>query len=303
MPKSSAAYTKAYAAKRQRIHAAGHVSSKPAAQAVDATFTALEHTQHGKPSAIDKLDQQGSARIRFPNTPVGALHAVLINTAGGLTGDDHIQWTAGATEHSHLCISTAACEKVYRSHGPSAIQTTRLTVKKNARLEWLPQETIVFNGARLSRTMTVDLEPQAEVLCVESIVLGRQAMHESIDSIVLKDRWRIYRQGRLIHAEDVSLNTGDGKDVLSKCMLHHYSAFSTVVAITDQPPEQLDNLVTKLRTMASSDTLKVRIGASVIGSRLIVRVLAYDSFQLRRFLIPCIQLLNQGRAIPVVWKV
>lgn len=263
----------------------------------------LDENASRKPSVISQLDQQGSARIRFPNTPPGALHAVLLNTAGGLTGDDEIHWSARAEAHSHLSISTAACEKLYRSHGPFAHQHTTLRVASQARLEWLPQETIVFNGACLSRLMTVHMEADAQALLVESIVLGRQAMHEQVNCITLKDRWRIYQQGRLTHAEDVHLNTGEDSNALSTCSLHHYSAFSTLVLIADKPQEWFDNLTARIRARLPDSQEHVRLGVSAMNGKVIVRLLASDSFQLRRFLIPCVEILNEGRAIPVVWKV
>ena len=99
---------------RQRIQAAGHVSAKP--------LVAVPEPCALAPSGIDQLYQQGSARIRFPGSEPGALQAVLLNTAGGLTGDDNIHWTADAAAHAHLNVSTAACEKVYRTHGPAAVQ-------------------------------------------------------------------------------------------------------------------------------------------------------------------------------------
>ena len=182
----------------QRVHAEGFVSAKPESLWPDDPALAC------RPSVIDKLYQQGSARIRFPDTATGPLQAVLLNTAGGLAGDDNILWAGSAEDQAHLSISTAACEKIYRSHGTDANQTTRLNLGYRARLDWLPQESILFNGACLKRTMDVQL---------------------------------------------------------------------------------------------------VRLGASVLPSRLVVRVLAADSYQLKKFLIPCLELLNNGRPVPAVWKV
>lgn len=274
-------------AARQRISAAAHVSAKPDAGS----------------NAIDSLYQQGSARIRFPRTQPGALQAVLLNTAGGLTGDDHIHWTAHAKSCSHLNISTAACEKIYRTHGPPAHQTTTLDVEPQARLEWLPQESIVFNGARLNRSMDVQLGSQAEALIGESLVLGRQAMQESTDNIVIHDRWRIFRGGRLQHAEDLRIVTGKDGFAQQACMLHHYSAISTVVLLTEQTREWFQMKQAQVRQLTLPATDNIRVGVSVMPSRLVIRVLASNSFQLRKFLIPCVEILNDGRPVPTVWNV
>lgn len=277
---------------RQRISAVGRISSK-----------IRDTTGIQKNSVINELYQQGSARIRFPKTAPGALHAVLLNTAGGLTGDDHIQWEAQASASSHLCISTAACEKVYRTHGPAAIQNTDLSVGKDARLEWLPQESILFNGSNLKRSLTVELDKQAEALIVESLVFGRQAMDERVDNINVHDRWRIHRGGQLLHAEDLRLTISPQLDARQQCILHQYSAISTLVLITHQSQEWLESQMSNVQALTHGDTDTLRFGVSALPSRLVVRVLAKDSFNLRKFLIPCLQILNDDRPIPTVWKV
>ena len=278
---------------RQRINAAARVSAKP----VDSAF------KRPGPSTIDTLYQQGSARIRFPRTEPGALQAVLINTAGGLTGDDHIHWTASAAPSAHLNVSTAACEKIYRTHGPAATQSTTLNIASDARLEWLPQESIVFNGASLNRTLNAHLDDHAEALIGESLIFGRQAMQELTDNIIIRDRWRIYRAGRLQHAENLHIDTGIKDHARQACMLHHYSAISTLVLLCDKPYEWFCNKQSTLRALPCAGTEHVSIGISVLPSRLVIRVLASDSFQLRKILIPCIELLNDGRPLPTVWKV
>ncbi len=169
-------------APRQRVSAAGHVASKCLASDVSACqFT------------IAALDQRGSACIRFPKNADAALQAVLLNTAGGLTGGDVIEWSATAGAGSRLIVSTAACEKLYRTHGPDATQRTRLLVENGARLDWLPQETIIFNGAALKRTLDVHVAADATALRVESTVLGRQAMH----------RWVCWIAGSVLSAKQV----------------------------------------------------------------------------------------------------
>lgn len=278
---------------RQRINAAAHVSAKPVSA----------HGQRPGPSTIDTLFQQGSARIRFPKTQPGALQAVLLNTAGGLTGDDCIRWTASADRYAHLNVSTAACEKIYRTHGPAARQTSTLSVASYGRLEWLPQESIVFNGASLDRTLNVQLDENAEALIVESLIFGRQAMQEATDKIVVHDRWRIHRAGRLQHAEDLRIDTGMENNARGACMLHHFSAISTVILLVEQSEEWFQRKQSSLRALPRAVAEHVRLGVSVLPSRLVIRVLASDSFQLRKILIPCIELLNEGRSLPTVWKV
>lgn len=277
--------------RRQRIDARAHISSKN----VDSK------------SSIDALYQQGSARIRFPSiatdTQPAALQAVLINTAGGLTGDDRIHWQGTACANSHLSISTAACEKIYRTHGPDAHQQTTLQIANNARLEWLPQEAILFDGSKLSRTLNVELETNAEALLVESLVFGRQAMQERIDNIAIHDSWRIYRNNRLLHAEDFRLNMQDQSHIQSPCVMHQHRAISTLILINNRGAEWLENTVQQIRQLAKPFHQSVKVGASALPHRLVVRVLATDSYHLRNFLLPCVTVLNDGRPVPTVWNV
>lgn len=287
--------------KRQRVKAEGSVSSK--------TRSIQPENLSGNPSylndrsAIDTLYQQGSARIRFPNQTQGPLQAVLINTAGGLTGNDDIHWRAVANKHSHLCISTAACEKIYRTHGPSARQNTTLHVAENARLEWLPQESIVFNGANLHRTLELRMQDSSEALVVESLIFGRLAMNERCDNAIVRDRWRIYRNNQLLHAEDLHINMNTNANIRSQSQMHHYGATSTVVLIADKTPEWFANIASRVRALLPLETTQTRVGVSVLPSRLVIRFVAKDSFQLRKILIPCIEILNDGRLLPTVWKV
>ncbi|NND89497.1 MAG: urease accessory protein UreD [Granulosicoccus sp.] len=293
--------------RRQRIRAAAHVAAKRDGLAAPVSVFHAAQSVAGATShsTLASLDQQGSARIRLPNWSGSALQAVLINTAGGLTGDDRIQWSGTAHAGSRLCISTAACEKLYRTHGPPARQDTRLRIESGARLDWLPQETIVFDGASLQRNLHAELDADATALFVESIVLGRQAMRESITRLSLHDRWRIVRDGSLLHAEELRLDFRQSHDARRQSRLHHYSALSTVVLVSPQPSEYLRLQASRLQNLISdsADDGKLCAAASVMDHRLIVRVLASNSRMLRNFLIPCIELLNDDVAIPQVWKV
>lgn len=231
------------------------------------------------------------------------MQAVLINTAGGLTGDDDIRWSATAGEHSRLVISTAACEKLYRTHGPAARQSTRLTVESGARLDWLPQETIVFDGSSLQRHLEVDVAADATALIVESLVLGRHAMREAVNTLQLHDRWRVHRNGQLLHAEDLRLQFDDTRHAQRPSMLHHYGAVSTLVLVSPEPAESLQFKADQIRTLLPEESSSMLAACSVLQHRLVIRVVANNSQSLRNFLIPCIEQLSDKMSIPQVWNV
>src|ERR1700759_5589549 len=88
------------------------------------------------------LHESGSLRVRFPSPETEGLSAVFVNTAGGTAGGDRFEIDIATGEGAALTVTTAAAEKVYRSHGPVAQIDIALSAAANAHLGWLPQETI-----------------------------------------------------------------------------------------------------------------------------------------------------------------
>ena len=129
---------------------------------------------------IVELYQEGAAKIRMPAVAVDPLEAVLINTAGGLTGGDRIGWEIEAGPGARASITTQACEKVYRTHSGGAVVSMTLTAREGARIAWLPQETIVYDRSAFARSLEVDLADGAGTLIVEATVFGRLAMGERV---------------------------------------------------------------------------------------------------------------------------
>jgi urease accessory protein len=152
------------------------------------------------------LYQDGCAKIRLPNTHSQALEAVLINTAGGLTGGDRIDWSAEVVANGRMVLTTQACERIYRSLGGPAIVETRLSVGRDAHLDWMPQETMLFAASQLHRRIEIDLAEGASLTAIEAILLGRDAMGEVALDARLRDNWRVRRNGQLLHAEATRLD-------------------------------------------------------------------------------------------------
>src|SRR5258708_2586664 len=146
--------------------------------------------------------EEGSLRVRFPKACAGAPEAVLVNTAGGIAGGDRFAVDLGLDAGGQLTVTTAAAEKVYRSLGPDAWVGVSATVKEGASLTWRPQETILFDRARLARTITIALAPSAKLLLAETIVFGRSAMGETVHEGSVIDCWRGRPDGRLIFAQN-----------------------------------------------------------------------------------------------------
>lgn len=245
---------------------------------------------------LDTLYQDGCAKIRLPHTHSSALEAVLINTAGGLTGDDHMQWRAEIAPHSRAVLTTQACERIYRSIGGPARVETRLTVGASAHLDWLPQETILFAASQLDRRIDIDLAEGASLTAVEAILLGRDAMGEEALDARLRDNWRVRRNGRLLHAEATRLD-GTSAERSGLSLLAGKRAFATVLHIAPSADACAIRLA-KIRALLPVDG---RIAASANGERLIVRALAQTGLALRRLIVPILAELSGAGALPRLW--
>ena len=242
------------------------------------------------------LYQDGCAKIRLPHTHSNALEAVLINTAGGLTGDDHMVWNADIAAGGHAVLTTQACERIYRSIGGPARVETSLSVGAGAHLDWLPQETILFASSQLDRRIDIDLAEGASLTAIEAILLGRDAMGEEALDAKLRDNWRIRRAGRLIHAEATRLD-GTTAERSGLSLLAGRRAFATIVHIAPSADACAAQLV-RLRAMLPNDG---RIAASANGERLVVRALAQTGLALRRLIVPILAELSGAGTLPRLW--
>ncbi len=237
--------------------------------------------------------QEGCAKIRLPDTFSHEMEAILINSSGGLTGGDELEWQAVAGAGTSLVVTTQACEKVYKAAAGTTTVTARITVGPGAKLHWLPQETILFDRASLTRRLEVDIDASAEFIAVEAILLGRQAMGEAMEEGLLRDRWRIRQGGKLIHAEELRLDGDIGELTKAASVLSGQVAFATLLYVG--PLGEM--LLPKLR-----DILGPSGGASEWQGKLVVRVSASDGFTLRKMLFPIISLLRNGAPVPKVWN-
>ena len=245
---------------------------------------------------IDRLYQEGAAKIRMPRTVGDPFEAVLINTAGGLTGGDRLDWSINIGAAASATLTTQTCEKVYRASYGIAKAACRMSVGEGGRLAWLPQETIVFDNSAFRRTIEVDLAADAEALIVEATVLGRRAMGESVVKASFADRWRIRRKGRLVHAEDFAIGPDAGSQLATPPVLGSASCVATVLAMAEDAEQRLDAVRAIIGDAGGASAW------TVAGSgKLLARLTADDSYQLRRRLIPLIELLNGRAGLPKVW--
>ena len=239
---------------------------------------------------LEGLYQEGSAKLRLPRARGASLEAVMINSAGGMTGGDRFGWTVEAGPGAHAVLTTQACERVYRASADVARVDVALTLEVGTRLDWLPQETILFDGSTLSRTITADLAQDARLLLCEAVILGRHAMGETFARGAFHDRWRIRREGRLVFADDLRLDDDIPHLIHQPALLAGAGAFATLLLVAPDADTRLDAVRAAIGDLG---------GASAFDGKLVARIAAPDGLTLRRVVIPA--LIALGAAPPAVW--
>jgi urease accessory protein len=179
----------------------------------------------------------------FPSSKGGAVEeAVLVNTAGGIAGGDRLECGVTALANASIAVTSQAAEKVYRALNAPAHIATKLKVCEAAKLAWLPQETIVFNGGRLRRETEIELSSGAELLALEWLVLGRAAHGEEVTGGHIADTWRVKKHGRLIWADSFRATDETFPHLHKKALLSDCKAFGTLVYFGPQLETRLEFL-------------------------------------------------------------
>ncbi|HEV3185643.1 MAG TPA: urease accessory protein UreD [Xanthobacteraceae bacterium] len=242
-----------------------------------------------------RLHESGGLRMHFPGARARAreLEAVLINTAGGIAGGDRFDLDIAAGDGARLTVTSAAAEKVYRSLGPDATIRVKLTAGAGAAIAWLPQETILFDGARLDRTIDVELAPDARLIFAEAVVFGRIGMGETVAHGAIADRWRVRRGGALVYAETLRLD-GAIAEKLGRAAIANRGAAIATVLIVPGSAETLE----PLRALGSD--LRGEVGTSAWNGIAVARLCAADGAALRHDLVALLTALR-GRSLPRLW--
>jgi urease accessory protein len=239
-----------------------------------------------------RVDEQGSLRVRFLRRTSAELEAVLVNSAGGITGGDRFDLDISVGTGARLVVSTAAAEKIYRSLGADAEVSVHLKVDREGSLLWLPQETILFDQARLRRDIEIDLAADAKVMLAEALIFGRTASGEAMQTGSLTDRWRIRRDGKLIFAETLKL---DGA-IAAKLQERAVAGAGVAVAAIFMSPAG-DAEVSALRAIGAS--FRSELGVSSWNGLAVARLVAEDGATLRHDL--ALALTAFGASLPRPW--
>jgi urease accessory protein len=239
------------------------------------------------------LHESGSLRVRFPSPEADGLSAVFVNTAGGVAGGDRFGIEIAAGEGSRLAVTTAAAEKIYRAEGEAAQLDISLKAAAGARLSWLPQETILFDRARVSRRIDIDLADSASLLLCEIVVFGRAAMGERMLSGEFVDRWRLSRGGRLVFAENVRLDGDIGEKLAQPAIAKGGAAIGTALIVPGD-----EALVERIRELATS--FGGEVGISCWNGFAMARFCAQDAARLRADMMAVLGRASD-EALPRLW--
>jgi urease accessory protein len=245
---------------------------------------------------IDTLHQAGAARVRFPRPDAaGAMEAVFLNTAGGLTGGDSFGISVAVGDGASAVLTTAAAEKIYRSAGGEASISVALSIAGNGQLGWLPQPTIVFDRARLDRKMTVELASNARFLAAEMLIFGRAAMGESVAQGNVRDTVRVRRDQALLFADSFRLEGEIATALARPAVLAGARATGLVLYVAPAAEARLEE--------ARSLSAKAAgvMGVSAYQRMLVARAAAPDGRTLQTDLAPLLEALH-GRPLPRIWK-
>jgi urease accessory protein len=254
-------------------------------------------------SVLAHLFQRAPCRVLFPAPAADDLpEAVLVTTSGGIAGGDRLRICAAAERKAALLVTSQAAEKVYRSLGSDAHCDVALRVAEEAWLEWMPQETILFEGARFSRRIEANLAATGRLLASEIVVFGRLARGERFSRGRLLDRWRLHREGRLIWADALSLE-GESISVLGQ-NLAFAKAQALAVALYAGPDAPTHLPLARALTEAA----RGRAGASLVNGTLLARFLAEDPAVLRADLAGYVAALRHAAAglparPPRLWQI
>ena len=244
-------------------------------------------------SRRSRVHEQGAWRVRCPGQPAPELEAMIVNTAGGMAGGDRLELAFAVGPSARLLVTSAAAEKVYRTLGSETIIAAKLDIAAGAELAWLPQETILFDRARLRRTIEVDLAADARLLLAEAVIFGRSGMGETVADGFLLDRWRVRRDGRLLHAESARLDGGVAAKLAQPAVAKGGVAMANVLLVPGD-----ETLVATVR--AASRQCRGEVGVSAWNGLAMVRLVATDGAALRHDLALILTSIRGGR-LPRLW--
>jgi len=255
---------------------------------------------------LAELYQSGCAKILLPKSYCTIPHAVIINTSGGMTGGDRFEILAEVKDGASLCVTSQTAERLYRSSGGVVKISNSVIVGDDCAFEWLPQETILFDGSALERKFEVRLGQRSSFLASETLVLGRAAMGETLGFATLGDQWRIWQNGEIIYGDALRFGPNIGKSFSLSGVFANHRVLSTLLYVAPDAEQRcaearllLEKAVGSLAGGDGGDA-KVEVAVSAWNGMLLARLIGFEAEYLRQVLIKYLQGFR-GQDMPRVW--
>ncbi|MEL7281303.1 MAG: urease accessory protein UreD [Pseudomonadota bacterium] len=246
----------------------------------------------GDTSVLSDLRMSGCLKVLFSRGSP-RVDAILINSAGGLTSGDQLSVKIGLEEGAAVSATTQAAERAYRAVEGKAHMHTRLEVAQGAQMLWLPQELILFDGAKLDRQLHCYLDADARLVLVEPVIFGRAQMGEALQDVWFRDRIAINREGAPLYRDTTQLSGNIDQALSEAAIAQGAGAMASLVYAAPDAAAHHRALIETLPQMAGASLLHEDV--------LVLRLLARDGFELRRSLLPILDRLT-GHTLPISWR-
>lgn len=256
-------------------------------------------------TCLAELEQGGCCRLLFPKRAIAALEAVTVNISGGLAAGDRIEGWLECGPDTDCLVTSQAAERVYRARAddPPAMVALNCTVGKRARLEWLPHGTIFFDGCRLRRRMTVEMDASSSFLFLEYRLLGRIGSGEALHRLDVHDRLSVRRNGRPVLEDRMRLESGDVSALLARgAVTGGRAAIATLVLIAADAEARVAQVRHRLGAGVEGAGIGGDFACSAWNGVLVVRGIARQGRELEarvRHLLPA---LRDHRPMPATWQ-
>ena len=241
---------------------------------------------------LSHLFQSGCLKAMIPKNHLNVPDVVLVNTAGGITGGDKLSVSVDLKEGAQATVTTQTAERIYKATNDFGKIDVRLDLEEGSLIDWLPQETILFNKSAVKRKITVNMRETSNLFMVESLILGRHAMGEKLTDNVFLDQWKIIKEKRITYAESLKLSNAD--DLSGFATLGENKALATLLYVAsnaEQRVEHMRDLLKQCNLMGA---------ASAWDGKLVTRLITDCPQRLRAALIFIISKFRK-KQLPRVW--
>lgn len=251
-------------------------------------------------TVVGRLAESGGARVLLPRrlTSTKECQALIVNTAGGYASGDRAHVEIEVGPRSQALVSTPAAERVYRSDGPTGVTSyiTKVICGAGSELLLVPQETILFAGSRLHRSLEADVDKTARLIVVEITTFGRQAMGEAAGHGELRQDWTVRQDGRLSYAERLRIDGDLGTVLAKKEVADGHRVMGTLLFLGREVQDCLDGLRSRLEDWQK----RLVAAASCWEGKLVLRLLAHGTEQARAVMLEAIEYLG-GSSLARLW--